>query len=105
LSHRVIQDNRIQIDPNPPVGGRNLTVRYRGLLANSGADSVFLHCGYGNGAWANVQDIMMHPRGDGWWETGVPVESRVGDFNFCFKDSASNWDNNNGFNWKASIIT
>ncbi len=32
----------------------------------------------------------------------VPVEG-MEEINFCFVDSAGNWDNNSGWNWKAVV--
>jgi hypothetical protein len=34
-------------------------------------------------------------------EKNVPMKNHT--LAFCFKDSANNWDNNNGYNWIARI--
>ncbi|MDI6907657.1 MAG: carbohydrate-binding protein [Thermoanaerobacterales bacterium] len=87
------------VDPTPITAGEEITVFYNGLLAQSGADQVYLHLGYGDtDNWHGTQDLRMARTGFGWVKTlEVPTdETRL---NFCFKDSAQNWDNNNGLNW------
>ncbi len=92
----------VVVDPTPITAGEEITVLYYGLLAKSGADQVYLHAGYGNAReWRHVSDFKMSKTGWGWVKTlEIPDESR---FNLCFKDSAGNWDNNNGINWSFEI--
>ena len=92
----------VVVDPTPITAGDEITVLYTGLLAKSGADQVYLHVGFGDGRnWRNVSDLKMSRTGWGWVKTiEMPAESR---FNFCFRDSANNWDNNNGLNWSYEI--
>lgn len=76
---------------------RQATVCYNGLLARSGAEQVYLHCGYGSrDSWRTAATVKMD-RTDRGWETTLDVRDSV--LNFCFKDGAGNWDNNNGANW------
>jgi hypothetical protein len=101
----MMADNQIQgiaIDPLPATAGDEITFLYNGLLANSGADQVFIHCGYGdNRHWFNVANERMEWTGHGWAKTmELANDTRL---NFCFKDSAQNWDNNNGQNWTIEI--
>jgi hypothetical protein len=71
-----------------------------GLLKNSGADEVFLY--YGVDGWKNQDTIKMHKMQDGVF--GAEIRANAShEINFCFKDSANNWDNNNGWNWKTEI--
>jgi len=80
-----------------PLGYDEVNISYNGLLARSGADQVYLHCGYGDPKnWTSVNTIRMERSARGW-EKPVRIHNNL--LNFCFKDSANNWDNNNGFNW------
>jgi hypothetical protein len=77
--------------------GRNVSIRYNGLLSVSGAADIFLHYGLGEpDSWQEISDLEMGKTPDGW-ETVVSVHDKQ--LNFCFRDGASNWDNNNGYNW------
>jgi hypothetical protein len=89
------------ISPVPKRVGDKVKIRYRGMLAQAGADQIWLHTGYGTGPWENMYDYQMSKEGDEWEQT-INI-SRSGQFNFCFKDSANNWDNNNGLNWNFKI--
>lgn len=90
------------VDPVPITAGEEITILYNGLLSSSGADQVYLHCGYGtSNAWNDVQSVKMDKTERGWVKKfTVDNSSR---FNICFKDSANNWDNNNGINWSFEI--
>ncbi|MHB1418510.1 MAG: carbohydrate-binding protein [Bacillota bacterium] len=92
----------VVVDPVPVTAGEEVTVLYYGLLSDSGADQVWLHTGYGNAhQWQQVHDYRMEHTGRGWVKT-FPAEG-PGQLNFCFKDSASNWDNNSGVNWTYQV--
>lgn len=72
-------------------------ISYSGLLAKLGAEQVYLHYGYGNPHyWYNVSTQEMYRTPRGWEKTIKLLDDKA---NFCFKDSANNWDNNNGNNW------
>jgi len=92
----------LAVDPVPMTAGEEVTVLYQGLLANSGADQVWLHTGYGtDDNWRQIYDYPMERTARGWVKVfKLQDESRL---HFCFKDSASNWDNNNGTNWSFEI--
>ncbi len=94
----------VTVDPVPITQGDEVTVLYYGLLSNAGADQVWLHTGYGDhDKWQAVHDYRMEKTGWGWAKTiQVNAGSR---FNFCFKDSANNWDNNSGANWSFEVHT
>lgn len=97
------------VSPVPKSVGDRVVFKYHGMLAESGADQIWLHTGYnvwhhpgsGTGQWENVYDYKMSKVGDEWEATVEIV--REGQFNFCFKDSANNWDNNNGLNWSYRV--
>ena len=93
-------DDRISLEPGKPSRGQNVTVEYRGLLAQSGADSVWMH--YGFDGWNKIQDVQMRRTGQGSFSCTALVQGSK-EMNFCFKDSANNWDNNNGYNWSILI--
>jgi len=77
--------------------GNEATVVYNGLLPRSGADQIYLHCGFGDPQnWRNVTTQKMDRAPVGWEKTIRMSDQSAA---FCFKDSAGNWDNNNGYNW------
>jgi len=94
-------DEGVEITPIPVTEGESITIKYDGLLAKSGADRVYTHLGYGSSEqWKNIQDIPMMNTKDGWTCEAVAQEKRL---NFCFHDTANNWDNNNGNNWSITV--
>lgn len=77
--------------------GREVRIRYNGILGGSGTMEITLHYGFGDALeWRGVGDEMMERNPEGW-ESSVSMEDSQ--LNFCFRDSAFNWDNNNGLNW------
>lgn len=96
----MIGDDRVTVRPMPAPKNQKVEVNYKGLLANSGADAVWLH--YGFDGWKNVSTVPMTRRADGSFSTTVTCQ---GDrqMNFCFKDGADHWDNNSGWNWSCDI--
>ena len=100
--YQLAPDDGIIVRPTPVSLGDELQVEYRGLLAQSGAEEVYLHYGFGRSDWTYVQDIPMEKSSDGTWTAVVQVEE-AGRFNFCFRDNANNWDNNYGRNWSYEI--
>lgn len=92
----------VSVQPVPVTSGQQLSIRYSGLLATSGAQQVILHYGYGPGEWRKVTDVPMRKDPDGTWVAGFKVEDG-GRLAFCFRDNAFRWDNNNGRNWSYEI--
>lgn len=93
----------VVVDPVPVTAGSEVTIMYYGLLAKSGADEVWLRTGYGDPHnWQEVYDHRMERTGYGWVKN-IKVSEEYDRLNFCFKDSANNWDNNNGLNWSFII--
>ncbi len=85
------------VEVKPAAYANEVTVCYNGLLAKSGADQVYLHCGFGDPKrWSNISTQKMDHTSKGWEKTVRMSENQA---MICFKDSASNWDNNSGFNW------
>jgi hypothetical protein len=78
--------------------GKEVAIRYNGLLAASGATDIYIHYGYGEAdKWEDVADMHLERSCEGW-ESSVSMDDKR-QLNFCFRDSANNWDNNNGLNW------
>lgn len=93
-------DNEIAIEL-PKVGeNEKTTVRYNGLLTNKGAEKVYLHYGFDN--WTNTNTVPMSKSSRGSYTTEIKVKGKDS-LEFCFKDNANNWDNNNGSNWSVDI--
>lgn len=92
----------IAVSPVPLTTGERVTVKYQGLLAQAGAEQIYLRKGYGPAqSWSSIQDLPMQ-KNQGVWEVQFETDDRSR-LNFCFKDNAENWDNNNGRNWSLEI--
>jgi len=91
----------VSLSPFPLRAGETVTVYYNGLLADSGAHEVTLHMGHGD-QWSGSRDIKMQQTAKGW-ESTISLD-RSEKLNFCFRDNAGNWDNNNGVNWSHEIL-
>lgn len=94
-------DERIALEPAPAKSGDTVHIKYYGLLKNSGADTVYLH--YGTDGWNNSLTVPMNHSTEGNFATEITANAHA-EINFCFKDSANNWDNNSGWNWKFNVI-
>ncbi|WP_010250562.1 carbohydrate-binding protein [Acetivibrio cellulolyticus] len=92
--------NGVIIAPNVLAEGDKATVKYKGLLYNSGADAVYMRMGFGSG-WTNETNVKMARTQEGF-EAEIPVTS-TDKLNLAFKDSASNWDNNSGSNYSFNV--
>ena len=74
----------------------NVKISYTGEFFQNNSDEVFIHYGFGPD-WNNVNEVKMEKT-----ELGYQAEITLTDaetFNFCFKSSNGNWDNNNGDNY------
>ncbi|MFZ5651251.1 MAG: carbohydrate-binding protein [Bacillota bacterium] len=86
----------VQVKPMSE-SGREVRIRYKGILDGSGATEITLHYGFGDSLeWRGIGDATMEKTPEGW-ESSVSMEDNQ--LNFCFRDSAFNWDNNSGLNW------
>lgn len=90
----------IVLNPSVPLSGTTVTISYSGILAKSGATSLFAHVGYGD-KWEHVGDFSMKKTPTGF-TVDVPV-AFAPSLNVCFKDGANNWDNNNGKNYTFDV--
>lgn len=96
----MVTDDRVWVRPTPAIKNEKVEIGYKGLLAKSGADSVWMH--YGFDGWKNTHTHQMMKRGDGAFTGSVNAQGER-QLNFCFKDSANHWDNNSGWNWTADV--
>lgn len=90
----------IVINPSVPLSGTTATISYSGLLAKSGATAVYAHVGYGE-SFEQPKDFTMTKTPTGF-EVTIPV-AHAHCLSVCFKDSANNWDNNNGHNYTFDV--
>lgn len=90
----VIDFNTAQAHP-----GHALTIYYHGFLASG--SKIDLHWGENN--WANIQDVQMVRRADGFWQATLSVPSDATQINMAFNNDNGTWDNNGGNNWNISI--
>lgn len=78
------------------VENSKVKISYTGKLFQGASEKVSIHYGFGTN-WDNVNDIEMEKT-----DLGFQAEIELGEgttFNFCFKDSNGNWDNNDGQNY------
>ena len=78
------------------VENTNVKLSYTGEFFQDNSSEVFLHYGFGNN-WDNLNDIKMEKT-----ELGFQAEIQLGEgetFNFCFRNDANKWDNNDGNNY------
>ncbi|HOJ78085.1 MAG TPA: carbohydrate-binding protein [Bacillota bacterium] len=95
--------NGVFLDPVPITLGDEVKIKYKGLLADAGANKIYLHAGFGHsGKWDKVLELPMKKTKDGGWSVKIQM-TEPSSFNFCFRDDAQNWDNNNGNNWSFQI--
>lgn len=92
--------NGVFITPNVVAEGDKARITYKGLLYNSGAESVYVRLGYGS-KWDNTNNIKMQKTGDGF-EAILPITSHD-NLNMAFSDNVGNWDNNSGNNYTFEV--
>lgn len=80
--------------------GDKVTISYDGLLAKSGADTIYTHIGYGD-TWEKKDFIRMDNE-EGIFKAAIEV-ANAGSLNISFKDSADNWDNNSAENYSFKV--
>jgi len=93
-------DNGVIIKPNVIAKGDYATVVYNGLLYDSGAESIYMHTGFGD-SWNCTKDIKMNKTNDGF--VGEVSITSSENLNIAFKDSANNWDNNSNSNYSFEV--
>lgn len=100
MAIKTYEDNGVILSKKTFYCGDKLEISYSGLLAQAGAESIFLHAGYGSG-WENSSFIKMEKVPDGFKAEIEILDGKS--LGICFKDSADNWDNNSGENYNFKI--
>ena len=78
------------------VENSNIKISYTGKFFQDNSEEVFIHYGFGLN-WDNLGEIKMEKT-----ELGFQAEVELissDSFNFCFRNSNNEWDNNNGENY------
>ena len=82
------------------VENSTVKISYTGKFFQENSEEVFIHYGFGLN-WDNVNDIEMEKTDLGFQaEIDLPEYDT---FNFCFRDSENNWDNNETANYVFDI--
>ncbi|MBP2628484.1 MAG: hypothetical protein H6Q68_3195 [Firmicutes bacterium] len=92
--------NGVIVTPNNPEPNENVTIVYNGLLAQSGANEIYAHVGFGCD-WQGSQDLKMIRTNSGF-EATIPA-ANADHLSVAFKDSSNNWDNNFNRNYTFNI--
>lgn len=82
------------------VENTEVKVTYAGKLFQNGSEDVIVHYGFGDN-WDGAQDVQMQKT-----ELGFQIDIYVksdSKLNFCFRNSAGEWDNNEGSNYAFKI--
>lgn len=95
----------VRFEPNFNSKQTKVKINYSGLLADAGAEEIYLHAGVGSQHdWDSPTDIKMKPAPEeNSWTAELSLETAT-TVNFCFKDSADNWDNNSGYDWSYQLL-
>lgn len=75
-------------------------ITYSGYLFQNNSDSVTIVYGFGN-SWNNTTELEMQKNNNGFSAKIKALE--FSNFNFCFRNSNYEWDNNNNQNYTAPI--
>ena len=82
------------------VQNSKVKISYSGTLYQANAEEVFIHYGFDND-WKEITEIKMEKTDLGFQaEVDLPEYDT---FNFCFRDSENNWDNNETANYVFDI--
>jgi hypothetical protein len=97
-------DDGVYVSSTPITAGDQISIKYSGMLAKAGAEQLTLRMGYGHDQWNGISDVPMSKVEDKAFETKVEIPfEQCSRLQFCFVDSAGNWDNNQGRNWSYEI--
>lgn len=81
-----------------PTANNDLTITYNGFLSES--SELWLVSGFGD-SWENTSEIQMQKTENGFCVTINLIDSDT--FNFCFRNSNGQWDNNSTCNYITPI--
>ena len=93
---------KVYFDTEKIIEGRTAKLTYKGNLAVPGTNEIYVHYGFGL-FWENIQEIKLDKIDDETYETEVSIVPSYDSINFCFRDGANNWDNNEAKNYTAEI--
>ncbi len=97
-----ITNEKVKVSHNPIIAGETIEIIYNGVLAQSDAEQLYLYAGVGLDNWTDVKEIEMNYQSNKGWVSNFEVDNGTR-LNFCFKDGADNWDNNQSKNWSYDI--
>lgn len=100
MAKKSYEDNGVLLSKKTLYSGDKIKVSYTGLLAQAGAQSVFLYAGYGS-EWKDCSLTPMKLE-QGIFSAELDI-LECKNFGICFKDTAENWDNNSGENYVFSV--
>ena len=89
---------KVYFDTEKLVEGRTAKLTYKGDLASSNTNEIYVHYGFGL-LWENIQEIKLDKIDDCTYETNVTIAPSYDSINFCFRDDKNNWDNNENVNY------
>ena len=95
-------DNKVYFDTDKLVEGRTAKLTYKGDLATPTTNEIYVHYGFGL-LWENIQEVKLDKIDDTTYETELTLLPSYESINFCFRDDANNWDNNEAKNYTAEI--
>ena len=82
------------------VENSKVKISYTGKFFQNGSEDVYIHFGFGN-EWEYLQELKMEKTDLGFQ---IEIELLGSDtLNFCFKNEAGEWDNNNQENYVFNI--
>lgn len=93
--------NVVKLSKSNMAVGDQVTITYKGWLAENGAENVYAHLGYGE-AWEELSDVKMKKEKNGEFKAKLKLKT-AGELNMCFKDDWNNWDNNNSSNYSFEV--
>ncbi|HAN10571.1 MAG TPA: carbohydrate-binding protein [Clostridiales bacterium] len=98
------KQDTIILSPNTPVVGDKLKINYKGCLANTSDNSIYVHLGYTDNTtnWSDVSNLQMYRNSNNDFEAIIPVKDKQC-LNFTFYDANGNWDNNYGNNYSFNV--
>lgn len=82
------------------IQNESVKIDYSGSLYTNGSDEVYIVYGFDK-EWKNTTYQKMD-KTENCFSTTIQL-SEYTDFNFCFKDSYNNWDNNNSCDYSLKI--
>ena len=94
-------EETVYFDTDTLVEGRTAKLVYKGTLATSGAEEIYVHYGYGL-LWENLQETKLEKVADDTFEASI-ILSGTDSINFCFRDANNNWDNNSAQNYSYPV--